>query len=83
MTESNDPFALPADMDPRALPDAVQAGTPTIADRFDALVSEMDVKVIAWLSDVDQGADEAEDICRLWIEIRKITQGRDIREVQP
>lgn len=49
----------------------------TQAARLAVLVKDMDAKVLAWLSDADQGIDEAEDICRTWQSIRKITQGRD------
>lgn len=38
------------------------------------LVRGMDAMVDAWLSDPDQGIDEAEEICRTWRSIREITQ---------
>lgn len=44
------------------------------ATKLAGLVKDMDAKVSAWLSDADQGIDEAEDICRIWQAIRKITR---------
>ena len=51
-----------------------------MAAKLAALVAHMDAAVSAWLTDPDLGIDEAEDICRTWVSIRKITQGRDITE---
>lgn len=45
-----------------------------MAQALSGLVRDMDVKVAAWLRDANQGIDEAEDICRIWQAIRKITR---------
>lgn len=50
------------------------------AAKLRELVSEMDTRVAAWLSDSMATDDDAEYICGLWVAIRQITQGRDITQ---
>lgn len=72
---------------PRKLAQRGEAGWDGEEDRDSAqaaklaeLVRDMDGSVTAWLADSSASVEEAERIMGLWVDIRKITQGRDITE---